>query len=51
MADFDALKKAIITGNRKDVTAIVQAAIDGKEDINGDMFSRNGRGAGDSGIC
>lgn len=55
MTDFEALKKAIISGKRNDVTAIVQAAIDGKEDINsildkgmipamreiGDKFSRN----------
>jgi 5-methyltetrahydrofolate--homocysteine methyltransferase len=55
MIDFEALKKAVMTGKRNDVAAIVQAAIDGKEDINqildqgmipamreiGDKFSRN----------
>lgn len=55
MIDFEALKKAVMTGKRNDVSAIVQAAIDGKEDINqildkgmipamreiGDRFSKN----------
>ncbi len=55
MTDFEALKAAVIRGDRNKVTAMVQAAIDGKEDINaildrgmipamreiGDKFSRN----------
>ena len=55
MTDFEALKAAGIKGDRNKVTAMVQAAIDGKEDINaildrgmipamreiGDKFSRN----------
>lgn len=55
MTDFAALRTAIIKGKRADVTAIVQKAIDEKEDINrildegmipamreiGDKFSRN----------
>ena len=55
MTDFEALKAAVIKGDRNRVTAMVQAAIDGKEDINaildrgmmparreiGDKFSRN----------
>lgn len=55
MTDFGALRTAIIKGKRNDVTAIVQAAIEEKEDINrlldegmipamreiGDKFSRN----------
>lgn len=55
MEDYEALKNAIIRGKRNDVTAIVQKAIDNKEDINaildkgmipamreiGDRFSRN----------
>ena len=55
MTDFEALKAAVIKGDRNKVTAMVQAAIDGKEDINaildrgmipamreiGDKFSRN----------
>ena len=55
MTDFEALKAAVIKGDRNMVTAMVQAAIDGKEDINaildrgmipamreiGDKFSRN----------
>ena len=55
MTDFEALKVAVIKGDRNKVTAMVQAAIDGKEDINaildrgmipamreiGDKFSRN----------
>ena len=55
MTDFEALKTAIIKGKRNDVTAIVQEAINNKEDINaildkgmipamreiGDRFSRN----------
>ncbi len=34
MIDFEALKTAVIKGKRNDVTTIVQAAIDAKEDIN-----------------
>lgn len=34
MTDFEALKAAVIKGDRNKVTAMVQAAIDGKEDIN-----------------
>ena len=55
MTDFEALKAAVIKGDSNKVTAMVQAAIDGKEDINaildrgmipamreiGDKFSRN----------
>ena len=55
MADFEALKTAVIKGKRNDVTAIVQAAVDAKEDLGalldqgmipamreiGDKFSRN----------
>lgn len=55
MTDFEALRTAVIKGKRNDVTAIVQAAIEEKEDINrlldegmipamreiGDKFSRN----------
>ena len=55
MTDFEALRAAVIKGKRNDVAAIVQAAIDGGEDINlildrgmipamreiGDKFSRN----------
>lgn len=55
MTDFGALRTAIIKGKRNDVTAIVQAALEEKEDINrlldegmipamreiGDKFSRN----------
>ncbi len=55
MTDFEALKTAIIKGKRNDVTAIVSAAIEQKEDVNklldlgmipamreiGDKFSRN----------
>lgn len=55
MTDFGALRTAIIKGKRNDVTAIVQAAIEEKEDINrlldegmipamreiGDKFSQN----------
>ncbi len=55
MTDFEALQSAVIKGKRNDVAAIVQAAIDNKEDINaildqgmipamreiGDRFSRN----------
>lgn len=55
MTDFEALKAAVIRGDRNKVTAMVQAAIDEKEDINaildrgmipamreiGDKFSRN----------
>jgi len=55
MTDFEALRTAIIKGKRNDVIAIVQAAIDQKENINslldqgmipamreiGDRFSRN----------
>lgn len=55
MTDFEALRTAVIKGKRNDVAAIVQAAIDGGEDINqildrgmipamreiGDKFSRN----------
>ena len=55
MNDFEALKAAVIKGDRNKVTAMVQAAIDEKEDINaildrgmipamreiGDKFSRN----------
>ena len=55
MTDFEALKNAVIKGKRNDVTAIVQEAINNKEDINaildkgmtpamreiGDRFSRN----------
>lgn len=55
MTDFEALKAAVIKGDRNKVTAMVKAAIDGKEDINaildrgmipamreiGDKFSRN----------
>lgn len=55
MTDFEALKSAVIKGDRNKVSAMVQAAIDGKEDINaildrgmipamreiGDKFSRN----------
>ena len=55
MTDFEALKAAVIKGDRNKVSAMVQAAIDGKEDINaildrgmipamreiGDKFSRN----------
>ena len=55
MTDFEALRTAIIKGKRNDVTAIVQAALEEKEDINrlldegmipamreiGDKFSRN----------
>ena len=55
MTDFGALRTAIIKGKRNDVTAIVQAAIEEKADINrlldegmipamreiGDKFSRN----------
>lgn len=55
MTDFEALRAAVIKGKRNDVAAIVQAAIDGCEDINlildrgmipamreiGDKFSRN----------
>lgn len=55
MTDFEALKAAVIKGDRNKVTAMVQAAIDEKEDINaildrgmipamreiGDKFSRN----------
>ena len=55
MTDFEALRAAVIKGKRTDVAAIVQAAIDGGEDINlildrgmipamreiGDKFSRN----------
>ncbi|MDD2478666.1 MAG: corrinoid protein [Victivallaceae bacterium] len=55
MIDFEALRQAVISGKRNEVTAIVQAAIDEKEDINeildqgmipamreiGDRFSRN----------
>lgn len=55
MTDFEALKTAVIKGKRNDVTAIVQEAINNKEDINaildqgmipamreiGDRFSRN----------
>ena len=33
MTDFGALRTAIIKGKRNDVTAIVQAAIEEKEDI------------------
>lgn len=54
MTDFDALKNAIMKGSRKDVMAIVQAAVDASEDPNalidkamipamseiGDKFSR-----------
>ena len=55
MTDFEALKNAVIKGKRNDVTTIVKAAIEEKEDINalldhgmipamreiGDRFSRN----------
>jgi 5-methyltetrahydrofolate--homocysteine methyltransferase len=55
MTDFEALKKAVMSGKRNDVTAIVQTAIDAKEDLNhlldrgmipamreiGEKFSRN----------
>lgn len=55
MTDFEALKAAVIKGDRNKVSAMVQAAIDRKEDINaildrgmipamreiGDKFSRN----------
>ena len=55
MTDFEALRAAVVKGKRNDVAAIVQAAIDGGEDINlildrgmipamreiGDKFSRN----------
>ncbi len=55
MTDFEALRAAVIKGKRNEVTAIIQAAIDAKEDINaildrgmipamreiGDKFSRN----------
>lgn len=55
MTDFEALKTAVIKGKRNDVTTIVQAAINDKEDINaildkgmipamreiGDKFSKN----------
>ena len=55
MTDFEALRAAVIKGKRNDVAAIVQAAIDGGEDINlildrgmmpamreiGDKLSRN----------
>ncbi|WP_294505073.1 B12-binding domain-containing protein [uncultured Victivallis sp.] len=55
MTDFEALRTAVIKGKRNDVTAIVQEAINGGEDINalldqgmipamreiGDKFSRN----------
>ncbi len=55
MTDFEALKAAVIKGKRNDVTAIVQEAINNKENINdildkgmipamreiGDRFSRN----------
>ncbi len=55
MTDFATLRNAVISGKRNDVTAIVQAAIDNKEDFNalldqgmipamreiGDRFSRN----------
>ena len=55
MTDYAALRTAVIKGKRNDVAAIVQAAIDAKEDINaildqgmipamreiGDKFSRN----------
>lgn len=55
MTDFEALKAAVIKGDRNKVTAMVQVAIDEKEDINaildrgmipamreiGDKFSRN----------
>ncbi len=55
MTDYTALKTAVMTGKRNDVAAMVQAAIDAKEDLNalldkgmipamreiGDKFSRN----------
>lgn len=55
MTDFEALKKAVMSGKRNDVAAIVQSAIDAKENIGdildkgmipamreiGDRFSRN----------
>ncbi len=55
MTDFEALKTAVITGKRNDVSTIVQAAIENHEDIDaildqgmipamreiGDRFSRN----------
>lgn len=55
MMDFEALKTAVIKGKRNDVTALIQEALNNKEDINaildqgmipamreiGDRFSRN----------
>ena len=55
MADFEALKAAVIRGNRSEVVKIVQEAIDNQEDLNeildlgmipamreiGERFSRN----------
>ncbi len=39
MTDFEALKKAVMSGKRNDVAAIVQAAIDAKENI-GDILDK-----------
>jgi 5-methyltetrahydrofolate--homocysteine methyltransferase len=39
MTDFEALKKAVIAGKRNDVAAIVQSAIDAKENI-GDILDK-----------
>jgi hypothetical protein len=33
MTDFEALRKAVETGNKNNVIAIIQAAIDANEDI------------------
>ncbi|WP_176014182.1 B12-binding domain-containing protein [Victivallis sp. Marseille-Q1083] len=55
MTDFEALKNAVMSGKRNEVTALVQSAIDAGEDLNnvldlgmipamreiGDKFSRN----------
>jgi 5-methyltetrahydrofolate--homocysteine methyltransferase len=39
MTDFEALKKAVMSGKRNDVAAIVQASIDAKENI-GDILDK-----------
>lgn len=39
MTDFEALKKAVMSGKRNDVSAIVQSAIDAKENI-GDILDK-----------
>ncbi|MFA6104964.1 MAG: corrinoid protein [Victivallaceae bacterium] len=39
MTDFEALKKAVMSGKRNDVAAIVQSAIDAKENI-GDILDK-----------